>query len=283
MDITKFITENLVNAGAFVLLYAFIFLLAKLMKDILTPYKLDVELADKDNLAISFTISGYFLATAIIFFGALTGPTQGLIQDLLAVGTYSLLGLVLLNISRIVNDKIILRKFCNIVELSQNHNTAVGAVQFGTYIATGLIIAGSISGTGGGTLTAVAFFALGQITLLLFSFVYDLITPYNIHDELEKKNTAAGVAFGGTMIALGIIVMNAVSGNFVSWEHDITLFGFTSIVAFIFLPVIRIFMNKVIHPGDNLNREITEDKNIGAGLLEAVVAISFSLVLIQAI
>jgi hypothetical protein len=42
-------------------------------------------------------------------------------------------------------------------------------------------------------------------------------------------------------------------------------------------------MNKVIHPGDNLNREITEDKNIGAGLLEAVVAISFSLVLIQAI
>lgn len=260
-------------------LYFVLFLLAKWMKDFFTPYKINEELTQKDNLAISLTMCGYYLGTVAIFIGALFGPTQALTKDLMLVGGYSILGLVFLNISRYFNDKIILRKFCNIEELTKEHNVAVGAVQFGTYVATGLIAAGAVTGTGGGVGTAIVFFVLGQISLLIFSLIYDKFTPYSIHEELGKKNVAAGAALGGTLIALGIIVLNGVSGSFVSWEENLINLAVVNVMAFIFLPVVRFMMDRLVVPGDNLSREIIEDKNLGAGLLEATVAISFAIVL----
>lgn len=279
MELKAVIFEDLNRTAAFVGLYFVLFLLAKWMKDFFTPYKINEELTQKDNLAISLTMCGYYLGTVAIFIGALFGPTQALTKDLMLVGGYSILGLVFLNISRYFNDKIILRKFCNIEELTKEHNVAVGAVQFGTYVATGLIAAGAVTGTGGGVGTAIVFFVLGQISLLIFSLIYDKFTPYSIHEELGKKNVAAGAALGGTLIALGIIVLNGVSGSFVSWEENLINLAVVNVMAFIFLPVVRFMMDRLVVPGDNLSREIIEDKNLGAGLLEATVAISFAIVL----
>jgi uncharacterized membrane protein YjfL (UPF0719 family) len=279
MELRAVIFEDLAKTAAFVGLYFVLFLLAKWMKDFFTPYKINDELTRKDNLAISLTMCGYYLATVAIFVGALFGPTQGFTKDLMLVGGYTILGLVFLNISRYINDKIILRKFCNVEQLTQEHNTAVGAVQLGTYVATGLIAAGAITGTGGGVVTAIVFFILGQLSLLIFSLIYDLFTPYCIHEELGKKNTAAGVALGGTLIALGIIVLNGVSGDFVSWQVNLINLAIVNVMAFIFLPLVRFVMDKLVIPADDLSREIIEDKNLGAGLLEATVAISFAIVL----
>ncbi len=279
MELKIVILEDITRTAAFVGLYLVLFLLAKWFKDFLTPYKISDELTGKDNLAIALTMCGYYLGTVAIFVGALIGPSQGFTNDLLQVGGYSILGLIFLNLSRYFNDKIILRKFCNVEQLTKEQNTAVGAVQFGTYVATGLIAAGAVTGTGGGVITAITFFVLGQLSLLVFSFIYDKFTPYCIHDELGKKNVAAGVALGGTLIALGIIVFNGVSGDFIDWEENLTNLAVTNIIAFIFLPVVRVVMDKMVIPGDDLSREIIEDKNLGAGLLEATIAISFAIVL----
>ncbi|MEN8136068.1 MAG: DUF350 domain-containing protein [Thermodesulfobacteriota bacterium] len=283
MDLKILVFDNFSKAFAFIVMYAVLFLLAKWLKDLFTPYKINKELTQTDNLAVALTMSGYYLATAVIFFGALFGPSKGFSEDLLAVGGYSLLGLVVLNLSRWFNDKIILRKFCNIEQLSKDHNIGVGAVQFGTYLATGLIAGGAVSGEGGGIVSFLVFFVLGQISLFVFSYIYDLLMPYCIHEELDKKNTAAGVAFGGTLIAIGIIILNGVVGDFVNWRNDLTLFGLANILAFIFLPLVRVFMDKLVIPGDDLSREIKEDQNVGAGLLEATVAICFAIVLTQLI
>ncbi len=277
------VLEDFGKVGAFILLYAFIVLLARWIKDLLTPYKINEELAQNDNFAIALAMSGYYLATSAIFMGSLFGPSQGFLKDLTLVGGYSLLGLVFLNLARWLNDKIILTKFCDTEHLVKEHNLGVGAVHFGIYVATGLVAAGAVSGEGGGVLSAVIFFALGQISLFLFSFIYDFFTPYHIHEELEKKNIAAGVAFGGTLIALGIIILNGSSGNFVNWQEDLLLFGITNVTAFVFLPIVRWVMNKLVIPGHSLSREIKEDQNIGAGLLEATIAISFAIILAQLI
>jgi uncharacterized membrane protein YjfL (UPF0719 family) len=276
-EVTAF--EDLAKTAAFVALYFVLFLLAKWFKDFLTPYKLNIELTQKDNLAVALTMSGYYLATVAIFIGALVGPSSGFVEDFMLVGWYSILGLIFLNVSRYINDKVILHKFSNAKQLIDEHNSAIGAVQFGTYIATGLIAGAAVAGTGGGVITAVVFFILGQISLLLFSVIYDFFTPYSIHEELEKKNIAAGAALGGTIIALGIIVMNGVSGDFIGWKDNITRLITVNVMAFIFLPLIRFFMDKLIIPGSDLNHEIVKDKNLGAGLLEATVSISFSIVL----
>ena len=279
MELEGSIFQNITSAAAFVVLYLLLFLFAKWFKDFLTPYKINDELAVNDNLAIALSMCGYYFATVAIFVGALTGPSQGLLNDVVQVGGYSLLGLLFLNTSRFINDKLILKTFSNAKQLSQEQNIAVGAIQFGTYIATGLIAASAVMGSGGGVLTAVVFFLLGQVSLLLFSYLYDFITPYSIHEAIGEGNVAVGAAMGGTLIALGIIVSNGVAGNVISWQENLVNLAMVNAVAFAFLPTVRLVMDKLVLPGADLSEEIVKDKNVGAGLLEATVAISFSIVL----
>ncbi len=182
----------------------------------------------------------------------------------------------LLNLARVINDKITLYKFCNVKEIIEDRNAGTGAVQCGAYIASGLIVAGAIHGEGGGIITALVFFFLGQIALILFTFIYNVITPFDIHDEIEKDNVASGVAFGGTMIAMGIILMNGSKGDFISWQHNISKFAIYTLAGFIVLPIARYFLDKMVLAGSDLNHEIAKDRNLGAGLLEMTVAISFA-------
>jgi uncharacterized membrane protein YjfL (UPF0719 family) len=279
VELRTVIFEDLPRTAAFVVLYLVLFLLAKWFKDFLTPYKINEELTDKDNLAIALTMCGYYFGAVAIFIGALAGPSQGFTNDLIQVGGYSILGLLFLNASRFLNDKVMLSKFSNVEQLSKEQNVAVGAVQFGTYVATGLIAAGAVTGTGGGVITAIVFFVLGQLSLVIFFMIYNFFTPYSIHDELAKKNVAAGVALGGTLIALGIIVLNGVSADFVDWQESLTTLAITNVMAFVFLPLVRVLMDKMVIPGNDLSSEIVEDKNLGAGFLEATIAISFAIVL----
>ncbi|MDQ6976155.1 MAG: DUF350 domain-containing protein [Mariprofundaceae bacterium] len=283
MDINDALLYDITRQTTFVLLYLLLFLFAKWLKDFLTPYAINHELTGKNNLAVSLCMAGYYFGLVAIFMGALSGPSHGLTEDLLQVGAYSLLGIVFLNVSRYVNDRIILRRFDCTHELTEKMNVAVGAVQFGAYLATGLIAAAAVRGTGGDALTAVVFFILGQLSLFLFSLVYDFITPYCIHEQLEQQNTAVGAALGGTLIALGIIVFNGASGDFISWQVNLTDLVISNLMAFAFLPIVRLMMDKLVIPNANLSDEIIEDKNLGAGLLEATVAISFAIVLVSVV
>ena len=270
---------EILHGASLILLFMFIVLLSKMVNDFFTPYKVDDELTHKDNVALSTSIGGYFCATTIIYIGALLGPSQGILMDLLFVGGYTIFGIILLNISRFINDKLILYKFSNVKEIIEDRNVGTGAVQCGSYIASGMIVAGAIHGEGGGVHTTLAFFALGQTALIAFAWIYNRITPFDIHEEIEKDNVAAGIAFGGTLAAVGIILMKGASGNFVSWQHNLSIFGMDVVLVFILLPIVRIFFDKVIIPGAALNHEIQFDRNLGAGLLEVIMAISFSIIL----
>ncbi len=270
---------ELLQAVSFLGLFLAILVLAKLANDLLTPYSIDLQLTKRDNLALSVSLTGYFIAVVIIFLGALLGPPKGLAVDLLSVGGYSIGGLLLLNLSRFINDKLILWKFSNIKEIIEDRNTGTGAVQFGSYVASGCIIAGAVHGTGGGPLTALVFFLLAQVLLVAFGVLYNAITPYDVHAEIEKDNVAAGVAFGGGLVALGIVLMRASSGSFVGWGSNLRSFGIDAAIIFVLLPLMRIFFDKVILPGASLDTEISNDKNVGAAFLEAGVMVSFSSVL----
>lgn len=275
-NISHFITHDLTSALAFLVLYSLLFFIAGFCKDLLTPYKLRQELTDRNNLAVALTLGGYHLGVAAIFIGALIGPSNGLVMDLLNVTLYSAIGITLLNLSRFFNDKVILHHIKQGEALVTQQNSAVGAVQCGTYIATGIITAGSISGQGGSILTALIFFAIGQSSLWLFSRLYDLITPYSIHHELKDNNLAAGIALAGTLIALSLIILNGVYGNFTGWANNITELLLLNITACALLPLLRFMMDKTVIRGTDLNAEIAQERNIGAGFLEACIAIIFA-------
>lgn len=273
------LSSQLISGSSFLLLFVVVFFVSKFVNDFLVPYSIDEQLTTHDNPALAISLSGYLLATIIIYIGALLGPSEGLVKDLMNVAIYSGIGIVLLNVSRFINDKILLKRFSNTKEIVEDRNIGVGAVQFGSYVASGLIIAGSIYGEGGGIITSLVFFLLSQVVLLIFSKVYNLITPFDLYKELEEDNGAAGIAFGGTLVALGIILLASIAGAFVSWKDSLLSFGITATIGLIALPIFRIFFDKLILSKSDLNHEIANDRNIGAGLLEMTIAIGLSAIL----
>lgn len=265
-----------IEVFSFLFVLISVLLIGKQSKDLFTKYKIDIELVKNDNLAVAVSMCGYYLAIAIIFIGPLLGPTSNLKKDIILVGGYSLLGVLFLNLARVFNDKVVFRQFCNTKKMIEDNNVGVGVVQMSAYLATGLVAAGSLYGRGGGVHTAFAFFVLGQMVLWLFTAIYNFITPFDIHKEIEEGNVAAGISFGGTLIALGIIVSRGVGHSFHDWETNLLWFAEATVIGLVALPIVRLFMDRFIIPGEKLNKEIATDRNVGAGLLEGAMAISFS-------
>jgi uncharacterized membrane protein YjfL (UPF0719 family) len=282
--------ENLSAFGfglAYVFLGVVILVVAKIVKDLLTSYKIDEELTQKDNTALALSLAGYFAGVIIVFIGAAAGDditASALKRDelLKIVGhdtLWALAGIVALNIGRLVVDKLVLYKFSTKKEIVEDRNAGAGAVEAGCYIATGLIISGAISGDGGGWWSALAFFALGQLTLVVFGFFYQLITSYDIHEEIEKDNVAAGVSLGSGMVAIGIILFRATSGNFENWAENLTEYGIVSVIGFVAMIVLMKITDYVFLPKSTLAHEIVEDRNIGAACIEGIINIGMAAVI----
>ncbi len=271
--------EHALSSALIIVLYAIVFFIAKFINDLLTPYNINRELTHNDNAALAVSLTGYFAGVTIIFVSVVSGPHVGLWQDLTAVAAYSLGGVVCLNAARIINDRLILSQFSNVEQIVKMKNNSAGVVQGGFYIASGLVIGGAVQGEGGGPALALVFFAIGQIVMVAFSLLYVKLVSYSVQKEIEENNLAAAFGFAGGLIAIGIIVMKAVSGTFIGWTDSLILLAFDASLIFILLIVVRFFFDKLIIPQSDLNHEIAKDKNIGAGLLEMFAFIGFSLVL----
>lgn len=279
MDVLVDALQAAQNPAAFLVLFAVLFLVGKWLNDLVSAHTVDRQLTQEDNPALAVSTAGYYLGIVIVYIGAIIGPSTTLVQDLVLVGSYALGGILLLLLSRVINDRLILRTFSVQRELVEDQNPGTGAVLFGSYVASALIVAGSIQGEGGGPHTALVFYALGQGALIGFTWIYDWMAPYSLLAEIEKDNVAAGIGFGGALVAIGIIVMRAVSGDFVGWSEDLQFLGANVLVVFVYLAGIRFFFDKVVIPWSDLNVEIARDRNVGAGLLEGALSVGFAAVL----
>ena len=150
------------------------------------------------------------------------------------------------------------------------------------YIATGLVIYGASQGKLGTIWTSAAFWLLGQVVLVIGGLVYNLITPYDVHSEIERDNVAAGVGFAGALVGLGNIVRHAVTGDFISWAVDLQSFAVFAIIGLVLLPIVRVATDVILLPGRKLADEIAnqEHPNRGAGFIEAFSYIGASFLIV---
>lgn len=280
-----FAFDDTVLSLAYVVLGIALVLIAKIAKDLLTPYSIDEELTTHDNLALATSMAGYYGGVVAIFLGASLGDEIGTLtareaalQIAIDFG-YALGGIVLLNVGRKLVDWVVLPKFCTKKEIIEDRNLGTGAVEGGAYLATALVVAGAIHGDTGGILSALVFFIAGQIALLLFARFYDWMTPYDLHDEIERDNAAAGVAFGGSLVAIGVVLLRATSLEFHSWGESAVDFAGVVVLAFVCLAVARQVADRALLPKSKLSHEIAVDRNIGAALIEATTAIGLAAVI----
>lgn len=280
----------LIHAG-YLSLYILIFFLSKWIKGWFSSYNLDEQLTHFDNNAVSVSITGYFIGVTAIFVGAYTGPSTGdLAMDFLGVFGYSILGVLLLNLTRIIAERFILHKFSVQKEIIHDQNPGAGVVEGAAYLSTALIIAGSVHGqylaetviinkAFSGFLSTLVFYLIGVLCLIVFARIYSLLSPFDLHEEIEKDNIAAGLGFAGAIISIGIIIMRAIYGDLTDWATDLMTLGLDILIVFLYLVVVRFVFDRFILRNSDLNTEIARDQNIGAGLLEMMVAICFSVVL----
>ena len=295
----------------YVVLGIVVLLIAKVVQDLMTKYSINQQVTGENNVALALSMTGYYLGVIFVFVAALYRPLTERAQtvvsdddwkptgseywgDVLEVFLYALVGIVALNVARIVVDRLILHSFDTEKEIIEDHNTGTGAVEFGVYLATGLVIAGSIAGTGTeaadgevsnlvAALRSLAFLGLGTVVLVLYGLFYQLTTSYDIHAEIEQKNTAVGVAMAGNMIAIGLVTFKAVFGEFLGWPEALAGFLTFAVLGFVLLYVVRRATDLVLLPGAKLSHELAVDKNLGVGFIVSAVVISAALILYFAI
>lgn len=286
--------EQIPRGLVYVVMGVIVLAIARVAQDLITPYRIQEQLNQKDNIALAVSISGYYLGVIIVFLGGLYQPflvvsdnslgfTGEYWQDVGLVFVYSIVGIVVLNIARIVVDKLVLHDFSTEDEIINDHNAGTGAVEFAVYVSVGLVIAGAISGDTGGPETAAAFLVLGLVALILYTLIYEWTTPFNIHEQIESDNVAVGVALAGNLIAIGIVVFKAVFGEFVGWTESIAAFITYAVVGFVLLYAVRFVVDKVLFPHSKLSDELAVDRNLGAAFIQSAALISVSLILFFAV
>lgn len=59
-------------------------------------------------------------------------------------------------------------------------------------------------------LSTVIYFAIGMIFCALGYKIFDMITPFDLNEEIDNHNMGAGLAVGGIFIAVAIVVSAAI-------------------------------------------------------------------------
>ena len=284
------ILDGLLTTLTYIAVSFLLFFIGKMAYQLFHPrVKVAYELVENDNLAFAFAHVGYFIGLLLAIGSVMLGESEGLVNDLMGIGIYGLLSIVLLNLSLIINDKIILSNFDLKKEIFDDKNVGTGIVEGANAVATGLVVMGAITGEGygesGPIVNVLVYWILGQVILFVTSKIYNLMTSYDVHDHIERGNIAVAVGYSGAIMAIGNLINNALAHDFDSWMVTIQDVGFNVIVGFAFLPIARFLTDKILLPGQKLTDEIInqEDPNVGAAIVEAFAYIGGSMLIVWAL
>ena len=143
-------------------------------------YNADEELAG-GNLAAGLRRTGAQLGLAIAFMGLLSGPSNtSIVQDFITTGIYGALAVCFMLSSLVFTDRLVIPGVNNTQAIKGN-NIAVGIVEFGMLVGTGIIANSSIVGEGGGMVSSLCYFLAGQITLVALVLFYEKIISRNFN------------------------------------------------------------------------------------------------------
>lgn len=263
-----------------------IFIIGKIAYKQLHPnINIQQELVEKDNFAFILSYVGFFAALTIAIGGTIVGESYDFITDIQHIFIYGISATFLLLLAAWISNKVILHKFDLKKEIIVDKNEGSGIIEAAIFIANGLILYGALVGESDtllqGITTFVVYWFIGNIVLIIASKIFISWMSYDIHDAIEKDNVAAGVSFAGAIIAIGIITMNAIIDPFVDWTSTLANISIQTVLGCVLLPIMRVFADKILLPGQKLTDEIVnqEKPNIGAGLIEAFAYIASAILI----
>lgn len=239
------------------------------------------ELDKKDNIAFGIIIAGAVLALMMIMSGAISGDAHAALgQEALSVFMYGALGIVLLKIGFLIQDKILLRTI-NVSDEIKKGNTAVAIAAAANLIAVGIVIRTSImwveDSSLNGLLSVVLVFIGSQIVLaavtLLRTFIFAKRNPGKTwQSAIQGNNTALAIRFAGQMLATAFATSSVT--YLVNYSSTL-LFEITylwlalGLMVMIIVWVLYRLACTIVLSKINLVEEVDQQGNIGVAAIEA--------------
>lgn len=239
-------------------------------------YSLTFETTVKDNPAVGIRFGLFLLASAIPFLNLLQPSGAGLREDFNVVAFYGLVSIVLLIVSREINDRLILFSFRNDEEVIGKRNVAIAVVEGASYLGTAFIVSGAFSNVESGIGAAFIWFAVGLGVMAILDNVYALAVP-GMQEALASQDLACALSLGGFLVSGGIALGAAIGGESYGWAQDAIDVGSFLGLWFLIIVVVHFVMNRLFLPGTTVRKELLADRNVAAGIIEAVLFITVTL------
>ena len=238
-----------------------------------------------DNKAAAIALAGFLLGVIQVIIPVFSGPRHSFWNDLANVAAYGVAGIVVLTISGLIFTWYCTLTGTNLKEQIGQGNVAAGIVAAGAYLAVSGLTSGILIGDGGQLLPTIVFWAAGLVAIIVLTHLFRLLTAYDDAALISQGNVAAALGFAGLLIAVGMMVGYSVAGTFTGYKEGFTSFGLFLLLTLLFYPVRQIVVQMLMLGGGfslyngRLDHEIAEDKNVGAGVLEAVGYIATALLM----
>jgi uncharacterized membrane protein YjfL (UPF0719 family) len=264
---------NATTIGFVVLAVIGLLAIARAVYRLILGQSMTETLIHVDNKAAAVALGGFLLGVVFVIIPVLTGPSHSFWADVRATAAYGIGGIVAMAVSGLIFEKAFG------IELRQQiaaGNLAAGLVSASIHLASSQLVAGALTGDGGSLAPTIVFWAAGVAAMIAISQLFRQLTPYNDYDLIRNGNVAAALGCGGLIVAVGMMVGYAVSGTFVGYAESFRSFGLLLLAVLALYPVRQIVVQMLFLGGGfsfrngRLDREIADDRNVGAGLLEAV-------------
>jgi uncharacterized membrane protein YjfL (UPF0719 family) len=261
-------------------------IVARFVNQLVMKTSMTDALINKDNPAFGVQVGGYLFGVLLIITAVLSGPGhKDIMVDVMWVLVYGIAGIILLALTALWATRIILSAKC--LESIRQGNIAAAMAMAGAFVGTGAVISATVTGESTGSwVPTLVFFLAGIIAFFIITYVYRLLTAYDDVKEILDNNIPAAMSYAGMMIAVGLIVGNAIKGNFITYEQSFKDFGYALIVVVALYPVRQWIVQGLLLGGGfslyggRLDLEISRDRNINAGVIEAITYISTALLVI---
>ncbi|MBM4344493.1 MAG: DUF350 domain-containing protein [Deltaproteobacteria bacterium] len=157
-------------------------------------------------------------------------------------------------------------------------------------IASACFVGADFAGVG----PALAFFALGQLSMHATATLLRALTPWSEAEAVQEGNVAAALSMAGLAVAVGAVMGHATAGEFDGWSASLRGFGETALLALLLVPVRVLLVQSLVRGpaqqggdsgsgwswrGARLDARIHRENSIPAAALEAAAYLATALAL----
>lgn len=264
----------------------------KYTKGVLSNVNSQSELVDRNNAAFGISFGGGILALGLVLTGVSAGAFESsLLDEVLSMAIFGGLGLLLVLVGRMVQDKIVLPKV-NIHDQLASDNMACALLDVGHMLAIGLVIRAAM------LWVPSSDYRIIPIIIVAFILSQLVITVAAIYRaKLFKKNNAGhndcfqtAIDQGATAVALryaafmiGAALMVTAASNLVSFDQANYWFSVLcwSLVSLISVPIYALLVlvvRRLVLPGVNMAEEVDRENNVGLSAVESAIFIAIAAV-----